>query len=69
MAKRRITLTIRPDGTIAGETHDIFGPECEAYLPKLQELLRARVRDQYRTEDYTRTQPIESSEQVKRSGD
>jgi hypothetical protein len=66
---RTITLKIRPDGTIEGETHDIFGPECEQYLPILQELLRAKVRRQYRTDDYTRTQPIEQSEQVRRTDD
>ena len=69
MAKRRITIKLRPDGTIEGETHDIFGPECELYIPKLQELLRARVREQRRTDDYTRTQPIESGEHVRRTDD
>jgi hypothetical protein len=67
--KRHITLKIRPDGTIEGETHDIFGAECEQYLPILQELLLAKVRTQHRTDDYTRTQPIEQREQVRRDGD
>lgn len=66
---RAITLKIRPDGTIEGETHGIYGPECEAFLPRLQELLLARVRAQHRTEDYTRTQPIEQGEQVRRTED
>lgn len=65
--RRSITLKIRPDGTVEGETHGMYGPECETYIPKLQELLRARVREQHRTEDFTRTQPIEQSEQVRRT--
>lgn len=68
VARRSITLKIRPDGTVEGETHGIYGPECETYLPKLQELLGARLREQRRTEDFTKVQPIEQSEHVRRPG-
>jgi hypothetical protein len=59
---RRVTVKIRPDGTIEAETHGMYGAECDSVVPKLQALLQARITKQVRTDDYRRTQPIDDNQ-------
>ena len=64
MATPEIKLVIRPDGTISAKTEGMYGPECEDWLPVLEQLLAARITKVEHTDDYHRTQPIEHQQDV-----
>jgi hypothetical protein len=69
---KRITLRIRPDGTVEAETHGMKGRECLPYITRLEDLLEAEAVDSDYTEDYyneavgTEEQTAVQEEQVDR---
>lgn len=52
MSRRRIAVTINPDGSIEAETLGITGETCLEYLPLLEDLLAAETVESAFTADY-----------------
>jgi hypothetical protein len=50
--EERITLRIRRDGTVQGQTLGIKGSRCLAYIDVLRDLIAAEAVDSHFTEEY-----------------
>lgn len=53
--RRRIVVTVSPDGTVSAETLGILGEECLDYVALLEDLLDARTVESAYTADRHRT--------------
>ncbi len=58
---KRITVRIRPDGSIEAETHGMRGPECLPYIERLERLTDSEAVDSWYTDEFFETQ-LESQE-------
>jgi hypothetical protein len=52
---RRLTVRIRPDGSIEAETHGMKGPECLSYIETLERLTEAETVDSWYTSEFFET--------------
>ncbi len=53
---KRLTVRIRPDGSIAAETHGMQGPECLPYIETIEGLTDARAVDSWYTDEFFQTE-------------
>lgn len=55
---RRLSVSIRRDGTVVAEASGTPGPSCLDALQQLQDLLRASVVDSRPTPEFAMTEPV-----------
>jgi len=60
---KRLTLRIRPDGTIEAVTQGMKGPECLPYIEKLEHLTEAHAVDSWYTDEFFETELSQSGRQ------
>jgi len=53
---KRLTVRIRPDGSIEAETHGMQGSECLPYIETIEALTDARAVDSWYTAEFFKTQ-------------
>lgn len=53
---KRVTVRIRPDGSIEAETQGMQGPECLPYIETLERLTGSRAVDSWYTDEFFETQ-------------
>lgn len=58
MAGGFISLTVRADGSVTAETHEVLGARCLDYIAVLEDLLDAQVLSSEFTADYDRAPTI-----------
>ncbi len=49
---KRMTVRIRPDGSVEAETQGMKGSECLPYIEELEHLTGAQVVDSWYTEEF-----------------
>jgi len=52
MATKRISVSVRPDGTVAATTHGIQGPGCLDEVARIEKLTGATTSDSQLTADF-----------------
>jgi hypothetical protein len=63
---KRLTVRIRPDGSIEAETHGMQGTECLPYIETIEGLTDARAVDSWYTAEFFETQqPNRATQQAK----
>lgn len=53
---KRLTVRIRPDGSLEAETQGMKGSECLPYIEQLEHLTGAQVVDSWYTEEFYEAQ-------------
>lgn len=53
---KRLTVRIRPDGSVEAETQGMKGSECLPYIEQLEHLTGAQVVDSWYTEEFYEAQ-------------
>ena len=51
-AEQRITVRVRPDGTVEAMTHGVKGTHCLGYVGVLEELIAAKAIDSHFTYEF-----------------
>ncbi len=65
---KRLTVRIRPDGSIEAETHGMQGPECLPYIETIEGLTDARAVDSWYTAEFFETQPDRATLEAEHRG-
>lgn len=55
MDNKQLIVSVRPDGSVFADTHNIYGDECLDYITVLEDLLDATTESSSYTADRTRT--------------
>jgi hypothetical protein len=69
MSRRRIVVTVDPDGTVRAQTQGVLGEKCLDYVAVLEDLIDGRTTESAYTEDLHRSEQPATEQQEDRDLD